>query len=60
MYYYQSRPSILSVVVALPVLNIVAVALRIYVRKKQRQSLLADDWLTLPALVHTSSRVLVY
>ena len=51
MYYYQSQASILSVAIALPLLDTLAVLLRFCVRRKQRQPLLADDWLTLPALV---------
>ena len=51
MYYSQSQASLLSVAIALPLLDTLAVLLRFCVRRKQHQSLLADDWLTLPALV---------
>ena len=35
----------------LPVLSIVAVSLRFYVRSKQRNDLSFDDWAQIPALV---------
>ena len=59
MYYYQSQASILSVAIALPLLDTIAVLLRFCVRRRQRQSLLADDWLTVPALVVQLSFIII-
>lgn len=55
MYYDDSKASVISTAIALPLVDTLAVLLRFHVRRKQRQPLLADDWLTLPALVFRSS-----
>ena len=49
--YYQTPGHVLAVAILLPILDIVAVALRFYARRKRRLPLGPDDWLTLPATV---------
>lgn len=41
----------IAVAVVFPVLGILSVGLRVYVRRVQKARILADDWLLLPALV---------
>lgn len=55
MVYYASVGSIVTVAVALPLLDTLAVILRFLARKKQRVLLQADDWLALAALVIQTS-----
>jgi hypothetical protein len=50
-YYYQLAPYNLAASIALPILDVVVVALRIFARRKQHLPLMIDDWLTIPALV---------
>ncbi|KAF2734161.1 hypothetical protein EJ04DRAFT_437644 [Polyplosphaeria fusca] len=52
-YYYQRAGHALAVSIAFPIVDIIAVALRIVARKKQKLALQADDWLCLPALFLT-------
>ena len=49
--YYQSPGHVIAASTVLPVLDILAVSLRFYARRKQRLAFAIDDWLTLPALV---------
>ena len=49
--YYQKAEHVIAAAVILPVLDLIAVGLRFYTRRKQRISPQADDWLTIPALV---------
>ena len=51
MAYYESLGSIVSIAVILPMLDILAVALRFVSRKRQRIPFEADDWLALAATV---------
>jgi hypothetical protein len=44
-------PAILGSVIPLLVLDVLAVSLRFYARRKRRQALQMDDWLTIPALI---------
>ena len=48
---YIGPPLVLSASAILPSLCILAVGLRFYTRRKQREDLRLDDWLTVPALV---------
>jgi hypothetical protein len=41
---YASPRSVIAVSVVLPVLAVVAVSLRLYTRRRQKQPLLLDDW----------------
>ena len=49
--YYQKPGHVIAVAVVLPVLDLSAVILRFYARRRQRLTLQADDWLTVPATV---------
>jgi hypothetical protein len=51
VYYYQLASWNLAAAIVLPILDVVAVFLRLYTRRKQGQPLKVDDWLTIPALV---------
>ncbi|KAI0890386.1 uncharacterized protein GGS22DRAFT_150763 [Annulohypoxylon maeteangense] len=52
---YYCRPIyIISAGVILSLLDIISVLLRVWTRKKQRQRLLADDWLMIPASLLTT------
>ncbi|KAI1112559.1 plasma membrane protein Pth11-like protein [Nemania sp. NC0429] len=51
--YYQTPGHLVAAAVLFPVLDIVAVTLRIRARMKQKQPLKADDWLILPATLLT-------
>lgn len=51
----QSPQVILPLVIILAILDICVVALRFYARNQKKQRLLADDWLTIPALVREVS-----
>ncbi|KAH7125254.1 hypothetical protein B0J11DRAFT_550072 [Dendryphion nanum] len=46
----QSTKIVLPVTIILAVLDICAVSLRFYVRRRKKQRLQVDDWLTIPAL----------
>ncbi|KAF2855811.1 hypothetical protein T440DRAFT_551145 [Plenodomus tracheiphilus IPT5] len=50
---YTSPGSLIAICVVLPVLSILAVALRFYTRKRSKSSLKLDDWILLPALSFT-------
>ncbi|KAI1446878.1 hypothetical protein F5Y02DRAFT_416763 [Annulohypoxylon stygium] len=52
--YYCEPGYIIAAGIALSVLDAVSIALRIYTRQKQRQRLLADDWLMIPAAILTA------
>lgn len=43
--------AILGSVIPLLLLDVLAVSLRFYARRKRRQPLQIDDWLTIPALI---------
>ncbi|MCJ1356783.1 MAG: hypothetical protein MMC33_006779 [Icmadophila ericetorum] len=49
--YYQKAGHVIAAAVVLPVLDFIAVGLRFYTRRKQRVPILADDWITIPALI---------
>lgn len=53
---YATLSAIMAIGSTMPVLCIFAVALRFYTRLRQRAALMADDWLTLPALVSSTLR----
>lgn len=48
---YITPGAMIAVAVVFPVLGILSVGLRVYVRRVQKARILADDWLLLPALV---------
>lgn len=48
---YINQSSIMVAGILFPILSIVFVGLRFYVRQKQKVAILADDWLLIPALV---------
>jgi hypothetical protein len=54
-HYYQSAGYNLTLFGVLMVVDVIALALRMLARRKQKQSLKADDWLTVPALILTFS-----
>lgn len=49
--YYQSPGHVIAAGVVLSVVDIIAVVARLWVRKRQKQGLKADDWLMIPAAV---------
>ncbi|KAI0390770.1 hypothetical protein F5Y17DRAFT_461445 [Xylariaceae sp. FL0594] len=51
--YWVTPAHVILAGIALPVLDIVAVAIRYVARRKQRQRLGPDDWLMIPALLFT-------
>lgn len=52
--------TVIALGVVLPAMDIIAVTLRFYARKKQKARLMMDDWLVVPALViHPSSLALL-
>ncbi|KAH8881937.1 plasma membrane protein Pth11-like protein [Thozetella sp. PMI_491] len=51
--YYQTPGHLVAAAVILSVIDITAVVLRIFARKKQKQPFKADDWLMIPATVFT-------
>ena len=48
---YVTPRAMIAVAVLFPVLDIVCVGLRVYIRRVQKASILADDWLLFPAVV---------
>lgn len=50
---YATTGDIITASTVLPILSIIAVALRFYVRFTRKNELGADDWLTIPGLVFT-------
>lgn len=52
--YYDTAPHVIAASVALPVVDIIAVALKFRTRQFQKQPLKADDWLLVPATVSKS------
>ncbi|OTB01758.1 hypothetical protein M426DRAFT_211617 [Hypoxylon sp. CI-4A] len=52
-YYYMEPSHVIAVSIALSVVDIIAVALRVWARKIQNQPLKADDWLMIPATLVT-------
>ncbi|KAI2614257.1 uncharacterized protein GGS25DRAFT_470957 [Hypoxylon fragiforme] len=51
--YYQRPGHVIAAGVVLSVIDIISVALRFWTRRKQHQSLKADDWLLIPATLIT-------
>lgn len=49
--YYDTPSHVIAAGVVLPLMDIVAIALRFWMRIKQRQGLKTDDWLMIPATV---------
>jgi hypothetical protein len=49
--YYQKASWNLAAAIILPIIDVIAVALRLLARRKQRLKLQLDDWLAIPALV---------
>lgn len=60
VFYYMSPGHVIAAAVALSVVDIVAVALRFWTRKIQRQPPKADDWLMIPATVRMSNHSMHY
>lgn len=54
----QGPGAMYGVTITLTILNCMAVPMRFYRRKKQKQTLMADDWLVVPALVSENSRAI--
>jgi hypothetical protein len=50
-HYYEKAGPNLAVAIVIPILDLIVVFGRIYVRRKQKMSLGIDDWLMIPALV---------
>lgn len=57
--YYERPGPVAAAAVALPVLAILAVCLRFYVRIKYKQGLKTDDWVLIPAAVCKPSGLLI-
>lgn len=53
--YYQKASWNLAAAIILPIVDIIAVALRLFARRKQKLNFELDDWLSIPALVSVSS-----
>ncbi|KAI1758263.1 plasma membrane protein Pth11-like protein [Xylaria castorea] len=51
--YYQSPGHVIAVGAILPLIDIVIVSMRFWVRKKQGQAVKLDDWLMVPATLFT-------
>jgi hypothetical protein len=49
--YYQTPGHVVAAGVILSLVDIAAVSLRVWARKKQKQALRWDDWLIIPAMV---------
>lgn len=56
--YYRKASWNLAAVTVLPIIDALAVGLRLYARRKQKLPLKLDDWLTIPALVCLISNVI--
>lgn len=55
--YYETPGHVIAAAVALSILDIVALFLRFYTRRRKNQGLKIDDWLLVPAVVsHTQKR----
>ncbi|KAI1395162.1 plasma membrane protein Pth11-like protein [Hypoxylon fuscum] len=52
--YYDTPSHVIAAGVVLPLMDIVAIALRFWMRIKQRQGLKTDDWLMIPATALTA------
>ncbi|KAI1379043.1 hypothetical protein F4677DRAFT_410388 [Hypoxylon crocopeplum] len=51
--YFQSPGPVIAAGIVLPVIDIIAVLLRFWTRRKQKQALKTDDWLLIPATLIT-------
>lgn len=56
--YYETGRHLIAASIALAVVDVIAVATKFWVRLSFKQSLLADDWLLVPATVRTTSTFL--
>lgn len=54
--YYETAPHVIAASIALPIVDIFAVALKFRVRRIQRQPFKADDWCLVPATVRRFSK----
>jgi O-antigen/teichoic acid export membrane protein len=50
-FQYVSPGNVLAAGIILPILNILFVALRFYVRRTQKERIGIDDWLSIPSAV---------
>lgn len=56
--YYETPGHVIAAAVALSILDIVALFLRFYTRRRKNQGLKIDDWLLVPAVVsHTQEAI---
>jgi hypothetical protein len=55
--YYQTTGHFIAACVILALLDVIAVGLRFWTRRKHRQPLKVDDWLILPATVSILDRI---
>lgn len=53
-------PTLWGVIIPFLVLDFVIVGLRFYVRRRLRQSFLADDWLMIPSLIGVTGLAVMY
>lgn len=53
-FSYPTAGEIIAAGTVLPILAIIAVILRFFVRSRQQAAVGLDDWLTIPALVRRS------
>ena len=58
-HYYEKPGFNVAAAVVLPMVDIIAVALRFFTRRKQRLPIGIDDWLTIPALVRLVYQVVL-
>lgn len=54
--YYETAPHVIAASIALPIVDIFAVALKFRVRRIQKQPFKADDWCLVPATVRRLSK----
>lgn len=54
--YYQTPGHVVTAAIALSIVDIVALVLRFWTRKKQHEHLKMDDWLIIPATVRVSKQ----
>ncbi|KAK3694280.1 plasma membrane protein Pth11-like protein [Podospora appendiculata] len=51
--YYETPGHVIAAATAIPAIDILAVILRVWARRRQKQAFKADDWLMVPATVVT-------
>lgn len=57
--YYQTPGHVIAAGIVLSIVDIVALVLRFWTRKKQHEPLKMDDWLIIPATVRVPKRPVI-